>query len=175
MAAPKLVPRLDLEEGETLLDYLLHPDKLAGVLTQRRDLQAGLDAKIAGLGTLQEADALRDQAAVARDEAAQLRRSAAEAVAAASQTVEESRRVGEALLTTARSEAESGQQNSRATLTRLGTWEAELVNRERVIGTRERELTRRESVAAVAQEAADTLRRDLEQKLAAFQAMMRKG
>ena len=175
MAAPKLVPRLDLEEGETLLDYLLHPDKLAGVLTQLRDLQAGLDAKIAGLGTLQEADALRDQAAVARDEAAHLRRLASDGLDAARVEAAAVREEGQQAKHQAEDEAAAMRRATATERTQLGAWESNLVTRAQVMDGRQRECERREAVAQVAQEAADTLLRDLEQKLDAFQAMMRKG
>ena len=170
MAKPFTLPVL--EEGQTLLTYILHPEKLEGYLKELATYQAGLDARITALGSLETAEALQSEAAAERRAASEWGRQAkailAEATAEAIRVTEDSLGRREA----AEADLEARWAQIREATLRLAERESDCTLREATLVSRERaeeELARR----LVAREAAIQVAQDeLTAKLARLKTAM---
>lgn len=183
MAAPKMptIGRLDLTEVDSLLTFVLRPEKLQAIRDELATQRAELDHRIAALGTLQDAEVIRAQATAARDEARQLRDRAEELRAEAAQDAAQAKSAADALVAEAQETLLEAARSAASTRQETKDWVRQLHERETLVGKRAEVLTvmeadcqRREAAARLAQEAAEAFQRDLEQKLATFQAMMGK-
>ena len=161
----------DLELGQTLLDYLLHPEKLKGYVEQLLELERSLIDKLGAVETLEEAERRLAQATATKAEADTIRRQA-----------EADQRTAKIQVDTAATDADRVRDQAERDATRIRTEAQEMLaaatatqNAATVatekLDRRIKAVEQRETDAMQATEEAEAIKADYRRRLAAIQGI----